>query len=91
MTEWPDLDAKLYAVSDTKRVSMRELLSSFKRHGVARVTDLHFKIGSPPVYRGDGHLKRTNGKPVDLATAMAISALFGASPTRISNCLRASG
>ncbi len=66
------LDEKVYAVSDTKKVSMRELLASFKRHGVARVTDLHIKTGFPPTYRADGDLKITQGRPMD---AQAVAAL----------------
>jgi len=66
------LDEKIYAVSDTKKVSMRELLASFKRHGVARVTDLHIKTGFPPTYRADGDLKITQGRPMD---AQAVAAL----------------
>ncbi len=66
------LDEKVYAVSDAKQVSMRELLASFKRHGVARVTDLHIKTGAPPTYRVDGELKITQGYPVD---AQAVAAL----------------
>lgn len=67
------LDEKVYAVSDAKKVSMRELLASFKRHGVARVTDLHIKTGSPPAYRADGDLKITQGHPVDAQTVVALA------------------
>jgi twitching motility protein PilT len=67
------LDEKIYAVSDTKKVSMRELLSSFKRHGVARVTDLHLKTGKPPTYRVDGELKITSGRPLDTHTVHALA------------------
>lgn len=67
------LDEKIYALSDTKKVSMRELLSSFKRHGVARVTDLHLKTGKPPTYRVDGELKITSGHPLDGHTIRALA------------------
>lgn len=67
------LDDKLYAVNETKKVSMRELLSSFKRHGVARVTDLHLKTGFPPTYRADGQLKQTQGRPLDADTILALA------------------
>jgi twitching motility protein PilT len=59
------LDEKVYSLSDNKKASMRDLLSSFKRHGTARVTDLHLKTGAPPIYRVDGLLKKTSGKPVE--------------------------
>jgi twitching motility protein PilT len=67
------LDDKIYAVSDTKKVSMRELLASFRRHGVARVTDLHLKTGFPPTYRVDGDLKITQGRPLDIQTIVALA------------------
>lgn len=62
------LNAKVYAVSDNKKVSMHELLGSFSRHGTDRMTDLHLKVGSPPIYRVDGALKKTNGRPLDHET-----------------------
>lgn len=68
------LDKKIYAVSDSKKVSLRELLSSFKRHGVARVTDLHLKTGSPPTYRVDNELKITSGNPLDERTIKRMAA-----------------
>jgi twitching motility protein PilT len=74
----PSLDEKVYSVSETKKVSLRELLSSFKRHGVARMTDLHFKTGKPPTYRVDGELKITSGRPLDGPTMQRIvKALLG--------------
>lgn len=59
------LDDKVYAISENKRMSLRDLLAAFRRHGAARVTDLHMKVGLPPIYRVDGQLKRTNGAPLD--------------------------
>jgi len=67
------LDERIYAVSPTKKVSMRELLSSFRRHGAARVTDLHLKTGMPPTYRVDGALKITSGQPLDRQTVEALA------------------
>ncbi len=67
------LDEKIYAVSEAKKVSMRELLSSFKRHGVARMTDLHLKTGKAPTYRVDGDLKITSGQPLDGHTVRALA------------------
>jgi len=68
-----DLDSKVYAVSETKKVSMRELLASFQRHGTARVTDLHLKFGLAPTYRVDGQVKITNGRPLDHAALHALA------------------
>lgn len=73
MSEPVGLDDKIYAVSDAKRVSMRELLHSFERHGTSRVTDLHLKVGLPPVYRVDGDLKITYGRSLDEATLTALA------------------
>jgi len=73
VSELPALDEKLYAVSENKRVSMKDLLASFQRHGAARVTDLHLKVGLPPVYRVDGQLKITNGRPLDGETIAALA------------------
>ncbi len=67
------LDEKVYVVNDNKSVSMRELLSSFKRHGVARVTDLHLKTGFPPTYRADGELRITQGRPLEQKTLVALA------------------
>jgi twitching motility protein PilT len=69
----PGLDEKIYAVSETKKVSLRELLGSFKRHGVARMTDLHLKTGKPPTYRVDGALNITSGRPLDRHTVQALA------------------
>jgi twitching motility protein PilT len=67
-----DLDSRVYAVTDTKKVSLRELLSAFRRHGVQRMTDLHLKIGLPPIYRVDGQIKKTSGHPLDEPTLEAL-------------------
>ncbi len=62
------LDEKVYQITDNKRASVRDLLASFARHGVTRVTDLHLKVGAPPIYRVDGQLKKTSARPIDVAT-----------------------
>ncbi|MGE3182758.1 MAG: type IV pilus twitching motility protein PilT [Phycisphaerae bacterium] len=62
------LDQKYYAVSESKQMSMRDLIGNFKRHGVDRVTDLHIKVGEPPVYRLDGKLQRTSSPPMKRKT-----------------------
>lgn len=67
------LDRKVYHVSENKSLSMHDLLNSFSRHGVARVTDLHLKTGQPPIYRVDGTLKRTSSPPLDAATIEALA------------------
>lgn len=59
------LDEPIYAMSSTRRGSMHDLLRPFVRHGTSHMTDLHLKVGLPPVYRVDGQLKITNGQPLD--------------------------
>ena len=65
MSRTAALKEKIYTASDTRKLSMLDLLKSFKREGTARVTDLHLKTGKPPCYRVDGQLKITNAQPLD--------------------------
>ena len=44
-------DAQVYAVDSSRKVSMLELLETFSQLGLRRVSDLHIKVKSPPVYR----------------------------------------
>lgn len=77
MSKLPDtqvhLEAAVYAVSDTKRVSLKDLLGSFQRHGTARISDLHLKTGLPPVFRVDGDLRTTGGNALDESTMLALA------------------
>ena len=73
MSPKPALDAKLYAVSDSRRLSMQDLLDSFQRHGTMRVTDLHLKTGLAPIYRVDGGLKVTSGPGLKPATVEGLA------------------
>lgn len=66
------IEDKLYAVSEGKFYSVRDLLASFFRHGAARVTDLHLKVGLAPIYRVDGKLKMTSATPLDPRTLMQL-------------------
>lgn len=67
------LDEKLYVVSESQRLSWRDLLGAFRRHGTARMTDLHIKAGLPPIYRVDGQLRKTGGPPMDAALVEAMT------------------
>ncbi len=58
------LDTKTYAVDDGRKLSMNDLLDYFRQHGSMRVSDLHLKAGSPPVYRVDGLLQKMKGPPL---------------------------
>ena len=73
MSEAPTITTKLYAVSEHKVLSMHDLLEYFSRHGSMRVSDLHIKVGSPPVYRIDGDLQKLKGPPVDQKTVEALA------------------
>ncbi len=63
-----ELSDKVYDASDSRRMSMLDLLGSFKRQGTSRVTDLHLKLGRPPCYRVDGNLMMTQARPLDAET-----------------------
>ncbi len=70
------LDTKVYAVSEERKLSGRDLLEYFARHGAMRVSDLHLKAGVPPVYRVDGDLQRMKAPPLDAPTVHAIARAF---------------
>ncbi len=63
----------LYAVSDGRKLSMQDMLEYFAKHGSLRVSDLHLKVGCPPVYRVDGDLQRLKGAPLDAQTLEALA------------------
>lgn len=73
MSEIPGLETKLYAATPDRKLSLRDLLDYFSRHGSLRVSDLHLKVGCPPVYRVDGSLTKMKGAPVDAATMTALA------------------
>ncbi len=73
MADERSLDTKLYAVEGDRKLSMRDLLDYFLQLGRMRVSDLHVKVGVPPVYRLDGNLQRMKGAPVDVPTAEALA------------------
>jgi twitching motility protein PilT len=73
MSDTAALDAKLYAVTPDRRLSLRDLLEYFSKHGSLRVSDLHLKAGCPPVYRVDGALQKMKGPPLDGATVEAMA------------------
>ncbi len=66
------LDEKVYAVGE-RRLSMQDLLDYFAQQGKMRVSDLHLKIGVPPVYRVDGLLQRMKGPALDAATTEGLA------------------
>ncbi len=75
MEDPPQLDKKVYAATSGSSISMRELLEYFTQHGGSmRVSDLHLKAGSPPVYRVDGRLVFLKGAPLDAPTIRELAA-----------------
>ncbi len=62
------LDDKVYQSNEKRAMSVRDLLSSFRRQTTARVTDLHIKVGKAPCFRMDGHLRITEAAPLDTKT-----------------------
>jgi len=68
----PKLDEKVYAASESRKLSMRDLMEYFSQMGKLRVSDLHIKVGCPPVYRVDGALQRMKGAALDGAAVEAL-------------------
>lgn len=68
-----NLDTPVYVVNGDHKLSMLDLLDYFQQMGSLRVSDLHIKVGSPPIYRVDGNLQKMKGPPVDAATAEAFT------------------
>lgn len=71
MLKQTQLDAPVYDVGG-KKISMQDLLDYFSQAGTMRVSDLHIKSGSPPIYRVDGLLQRMKGPPIDDATMLSL-------------------
>jgi twitching motility protein PilT len=80
MHDKPGFDEKLYAVGPDRKLSVRDLLEYFAKHGSMRVSDLHMKAGVPPVYRVDGALQKMKAPPLEHDAMNAIVKAF-LSPT----------
>ncbi len=68
MTQEFAVDQPVYRLSDDKVLSLADLLHYFSEVGGMRITDMHIKVGSPPVYRIDGNLQKMKGPPLDEET-----------------------
>jgi twitching motility protein PilT len=68
MPEKPSLETKVYAATPERKLSLKDLLDYFSKHGSLRVSDLHLKAGCPPVYRVDGALQKMKAPPLDAGT-----------------------
>jgi twitching motility protein PilT len=61
--------AKVYPTENLGKLSIRDMLDYFEKHGAMRVSDLHIKVGAPPAYRIDGKLVKLKGITVTHETA----------------------
>jgi len=57
MNEMNPMDAPIVRKRDGSMLSMRQLLGKFGEYGSLRISDLHLKVGQPPLYRVDGDLR----------------------------------
>ena len=69
MTERFSPSEKVYETDAMGKLSILDMLKYFEEKGAMRVSDLHIKIGAPPVYRIDGDLVKLKGPPVTPQTA----------------------
>jgi len=53
--------------SPNDALTIGHLLQYFVKYGTRRVSDLHIKVGAPPVFRIDGRLRAMTGPPLDEA------------------------
>ncbi|MBK8269956.1 MAG: PilT/PilU family type 4a pilus ATPase [Planctomycetes bacterium] len=74
------LDTPVYKVSEFKTICMMDLLDYFAQAGTMRVSDLHIKVGSPPIYRVDGSLQRMKGPPLDADSVRSLAASLLSNP-----------
>jgi twitching motility protein PilT len=64
MSEQYPASAKVYSTENLGNWSILDMLAYFEEKGAMRVSDLHIKIGVPPVYRIDGELVKLKGLTV---------------------------
>ncbi len=64
MAEEYSATAKVYPTPEHDKLSIRDMLDYFEKHGAMRGADLHIKVGTPPAYRIDGDLVKLKGPKV---------------------------
>ena len=64
-----EVDKNVYPTEDRGQLSIQDMLAYFENMGTMRVSDLHLKVGAPPMYRVDGDLEKLKGP--DLTPEMA--------------------
>jgi twitching motility protein PilT len=57
-------DAKIYPSQSHGSMGILDMLRHFEEKGTMRISDLHLKIGLPPLFRIDGKLVRLKGPPL---------------------------
>ena len=67
------IETPVYTGATGQRVSMLGLLGYFAQRGSMRVSDLHLKVGCPPVYRIDGQLQRLDGPDLTADNVQAMT------------------
>jgi twitching motility protein PilT len=73
MSNQPGIDTKLYAATPERKLSLKDMLDYFTKHGSMRVSDLHLKVGAQPVYRVDGALQKMKGALLDSAAMQGLA------------------
>src|SRR4030042_899859 len=64
MSEGYSASEKVYSTENLGKWSILDMLAYFEEKGAMRVSDLHIKVGVPPVYRIDGDLVKLKGLTV---------------------------
>ena len=53
-----EITTNVYPTEDMGQLSIHDMLTYFEQMGTMRVSDLHLKVGAPPMYRVDGDLEK---------------------------------
>jgi twitching motility protein PilT len=56
-----EINKSVYPTEDMGQLSIQDMLTYFESMGTMRVSDLHLKVGAPPMYRVDGDLEKLKG------------------------------
>lgn len=56
-----EVNKNVYPSEDMGQLSIQDMLTYFENMGTMRISDLHLKVGAPPMYRVDGALEKLKG------------------------------
>ncbi len=59
-----EITKAVYQTEDMGQLSILNMLNYFEEMGAMRASDLHIKVGAPPMYRVDGDLVKLKGPPL---------------------------